>query len=401
MKVAQVSKANGDFEYVDRPIPDIKKNEVLVKVLACGVCHSDSFTKSGGFPGIKFPRVPGHEVIGTVVKVGEEAKRWSIGDRVGRGWCGGYCFSCQPCLRGDFVTCQSHAVTGITTDGGYAEYMVSPWEALVLVPSELEPKEAAPLLCAGVTVFNSMRNTAKPGSLVAIQGIGGLGHLAVQFGRKMGYKVVAISQGQDKKQLAMELGAHVYLDSNSVNASAELTKMGGASLIVCTAFSSKAMSSLMDGVGVGGTLLTLGASGEPLSINTLQLISARRAIQGWPSGAPIDAEDTLNFAAFSGTKSMIEVYPLSQASAAYDRMMSNQARFRVVLVPDGEIKDDKNEEKKDDKKEEEKPKKKEEEKPKKKDEEPKKQKEKEKEKEKPKSPKSPKGKDDKKKKEKK
>jgi len=335
MKVVQVSKAKGDFEYVDRPIPDIKKNEVLVKVLACGLCHSDSLTKEGTFPGIKFPRIPGHEVVGTVTKVGDEAKRWKVGDRVGRGWCGGYCFSCPPCLRGDFVTCQSLQVTGITTDGGYAEYMVSPWEALVSVPSDLSATEAAPLMCAGLTVFNSMRHFGKPGALVAVQGIGGLGHLAVQFGRKMGYKIVAISQGQDKKQLSMELGAHVYLDSTSCDVSSELQKMGGASLIVCTAFSSQAVSSLMNGVGVGGTLLTLGASNDPLSVNTIQLIVSRRSIQGWPSGAPIDAEDTLAFASLSGTKSMVEVFGLDDVAAAYERMMSNKARFRVVLVPKG------------------------------------------------------------------
>jgi len=306
-----------------------------VKVLACGLCHSDSMTKEGTFPGIKYPRVPGHEVVGTVAKVGEDAKRWSVGDRVGRGWCGGYCFHCQPCLRGDFVTCTSHQITGITTDGGYAEYMVCPWESLVSVPHDISATEAAPLLCAGVTVFASMKHFAKPGALVAVQGIGGLGHLAVQFGRKMGFKIVAISQGTDKKQLATELGAHVYLDSSSCDVSSELLKMGGAALIVCTAYSSQAISSLMNGVGVGGTLLTLGASMEPLTINTIQLITNRRSVQGWPSGAPIDSEDTLSFASLSGTKSMVEVYGLDDVPAAYERMMSNKARFRVVVVPKG------------------------------------------------------------------
>jgi len=317
--------------------------------LACGVCHSDSFTKTGSYPGVKFPRIPGHEVIGTVVKIGSEAKRWSIGNVVGRGWCAGYCFTCHSCRRGDFITCQNQQVTGISCDGGYAEYMSSPWESLVSLPDIMDPRSAAPLLCAGVTVFNSMRNLARPGQIVAVQGIGGLGHLAVQFGNKMGFRIVAISQGQHKKQLAMDLGAHVYLDSNSVDPAVELMKMGGASLIVCTSFSSKAISALLEGVSVGGTLLTLGLSPESLSVNTLQLISSRRKIQGWPCGAPIDSEDTLNFASLTGTKAMIETYPLSQAATAYERMMTNQARFRVVVVPDGEM--EKREEKKEEKKE--------------------------------------------------
>jgi len=269
-----------------------------------------------------------------VVQVQPEAKRWKVGDYVGRGWHGNHCFACKACLHGQFVNCEMHCVSGISVDGGYAEYMVAPWQSLALVPKELSPEEAGPLMCAGITVFNSMRNQhVLPGSLVVIHGIGGLGHLAVQYANAMGYKVVAVSTDDSKKALAQKLGAHIYLDSSKQNASAELQKLGGARLIVTTVFNAKSQSDMVGGLGVDGTLLCLGADGAPFTFGPLHLIGKRNRIQGWPSGSPIDSEEAMEFAAFKGVKTHVEVYSLEQVNEAYERMISNKARFRVVIKP--------------------------------------------------------------------
>jgi len=334
IKVAAVVSL-GKLQLEERKVPDIKANEVLVKVEACGVCHSDSITMTGFWPvPIAFPRVPGHEIVGRVVKVGEGVKRFKIGDRVGRGWHGGHCFQCDSCVDGDFMMCQSHSVTGVVTDGGYADYTVCPWESLARVPESMKAEEAAPLLCAGVTCFNSLRNTdARPGDLVVVQGIGGLGHMGVQFASKMGFVVVAVSTGADKKELALKLGAHYYFDSSKDQVVEEVNKLGGAKIVLTTVTDSKAMSSLMNAVRADGTLLVVGADAKPVEVTPLQLISKRSSVKGWPSGRPIDSEQTLRFAAANGIYSMSEVFPLEKAPEAYERMMSNKARFRVVLVP--------------------------------------------------------------------
>jgi 2-desacetyl-2-hydroxyethyl bacteriochlorophyllide A dehydrogenase len=288
----------------------------------------------GHWPGIKFPRIPGHEIVGRVVKVGANVKRFKVGERVGRGWHGSHCFQCDACVSGDVMMCETHDITGMTCDGGYAEYTVCPWESLARVPESLKAEEAAPLLCAGVTVYNALRHSnAKAGDLVAVQGIGGLGHLGIQFARKMGYRVAAVSSGADKKELALKLGAHDYIDASKENAAAALKKLGGAKVVLTTAFDSKAMSSLTDGLCAGGTLLVVGADVKPLEVTPLQLIVNRANVQGWPSGRPVDSEETLKFAAVHGVYAMAEVYPLEKAQEAYERMMSNKQRFRVVLVP--------------------------------------------------------------------
>jgi len=331
-KTVQVT-APKKLELVERKLPELKKGEVLVRVEACGVCHSDSLPIFGHWPNLKFPIVPGHEVVGTVVAVDADAKRWKIGSRVGRGWHGNHCFECHGCLSGDFYACSKSGTTGISFDGGYGEYMVAPWEALAAVPANLSSADAAPLLCAGLTVFNSMRNMkVMPGSLVAIQGIGGLGHYAVQFARKMGFRVAAISTSDDKRQLATELGAHDYIDTSKVKAAEALQKLGGAKMIVATAFDSKAVAGLVDGLGQDGILLVLGAAHDAMAISSIGLISQRRVVQGWPSGVPQDAEDTMAFAALQGIKSYVETFPLEKAQEAFDRMMSNKARFRVVIT---------------------------------------------------------------------
>jgi len=332
--VASVSKAGGKLEIEDRKVPDIKANEVLVKVEACGVCHSDSMAVFGHWHGITYPLVPGHEMVGRVVKVGEGVKRFKVGDRVGRGWHGSHCFQCDNCVSGDVQMCSTEGITGFTTDGGFAEYTACTWESLARVPESIKAEEAAPLLCAGVTVYNSLRHSsAKPGDVVAVQGIGGLGHLGVQFARKMGYIVVAISTGSDKKELATKLGAHYYIDSSKQNPVEELKKLGGAKVVLTTALDSKAMSSLVGGLTNSGTLLIVGADVKPLDISPVQLIPNRINVQGWPAGRPIDSEETLRFAAANGIYSMSEVFPLEKAQDAFERMMSNKQRFRVVIVP--------------------------------------------------------------------
>jgi D-arabinose 1-dehydrogenase-like Zn-dependent alcohol dehydrogenase len=333
MRAVQVKEANGPFELVERDIPNPDAGQVLIKVQACGVCHSDSVTKLGLFPGIKYPRVPGHEVVGLIEKIGARVPNWKAGQRVGVGWYGGHCGHCPSCRRGDFVTCANAQIPGISYDGGYADYMVAPFEALAAVPDELKAADAAPLLCAGITTFNSLRNSgARPGDTVAVLGVGGLGHLGVQFAAKMGCRTVAVARGADKEPLAKKLGAHVYIDSTKQDVAAELTKMGGARTILSTVTDAKTMSSVIGGLAVGGKLILLGVSAEPVEVSTVQMVLARRSVQGWPSGTSIDSEDTLNFSVLSNIRPMIETMPLERAVEAYDRMMSGAARFRMVLT---------------------------------------------------------------------
>ena len=333
MKAAQISKPGGDFEIVEREIPKPGAGHVLIKVLACGVCHSDVLTKEGLWPGIQFPRVPGHEVAGLIEELGEGVSGWTKGQRAGVGWHGGHDGTCLQCRRGDFRNCQNMKIAGISYDGGYQQYMVAPVEALTAIPESLSDIEAAPLLCAGITTYNALRHSgAMPGDLVAVQGIGGLGHLGVQFASKFGYKVAAIGRGPENAALAKKLGANVYIDSQTTNAAEALLKMGGAQVILATAPSSKAMSELFNGLGPNGKLMVIGAAFEPIEVSPVQLINGSRAIQGWASGTPADAEDTLRFSELTGVRAMIETYPLEKAAEAYARMMSGNAQFRVVLT---------------------------------------------------------------------
>ncbi|MGN6730773.1 MAG: alcohol dehydrogenase [Candidatus Binatia bacterium] len=333
MRVVQVTRANGTFEIVEREIPQPAAGLVRVKVEACGICHSDAMTKEGLFPGIQYPRVPGHEIAGVIDAVGAGVAGWAKGQRVGVGWHGGHCGYCDSCRRGDFVTCQvAFQIPGISYDGGYAEYMIAPAGALALIPNGLASIDAAPLMCAGVTTFNPLRHSgARPGDLVAILGIGGLGHLGIQFATKMGFKTVAIARGKDKEPLAKKLGATSYIDTNNQDAAAELVKLGGAKVILATATSGKAMSAVLGGLGVNGKLIILGAAAEPLQVPGIPLLMGRRSILGWPSGSSVDSQDTLAFSAQSGVRSMNEVFPLERAAEAYDHMMSGKARFRAVL----------------------------------------------------------------------
>ena len=333
MRAVQVKAANGPFELVERDIPTPGARQVRVKVQACGICHSDMFTKLGAFPGIQYPRVPGHEIVGVIDAVGADVPDWNPGARVGIGWHGGHCGHCASCRRGDFITCSRGQIPGITYDGGYAEYLVAPFEALASVPKELSAAEAAPLLCAGITTFNALRHSgASAGDTVAILGIGGLGHLAVQFAQKMGYHTVAIARGADKKALALKLGARHYIDSTTQDVAAELTKLGGARVIVATVTDSKSMSAVVGGLGIDGKLLIVGASMQPIEVPPLTLIAGRRSISGWPSGTATDSEDTLDFSVLSDIRPLIETFPLERAPEAYERMMSGKARFRVVLT---------------------------------------------------------------------
>src|SRR5277367_6445317 len=333
MKVAQVSKPGGDFEIVERGIPQPGAGHVRIKVQACGVCHSDVLTKEGLWPGIQFPRIPGHEVAGVIDQVGEGVSAWTKGQRVGVGWHGGQDNTCRECRRGDFRNCQNLKIPGISYDGGYQEYMVAPVEALASMPDSLKDAEAAPLLCAGITTYNALRHSgALPGDLVAVQGIGGLGHLGVQFANKFGYKVAAVGRGSENASLAKKLGATVYIDSGATNPAEELQKLGGAQVILATAPSSKAMSALIDGLAPNGKLMVVGAAFDPIEVTPLQLITGSRTIQGWASGTPADSEDTLRFAELSGVRPMIETYPLEKAAEAFARMMSGNAQFRVVLT---------------------------------------------------------------------
>lgn len=335
MKAIQIEEPGGNFELAEKEIPEPNDHEVLIKVEACGVCHSDQFVKEGTFPGLEFPRVPGHEVVGRVKEQGNKVSRWNKGQRVGVGWHGGHCFRCEACRRGDFINCANGQVTGIHFDGGYAEYLVAPTQAVVDVPKTLSSAEAAPLLCAGITTFNALRNSkARPGDRVAVQGIGGLGHLAVQYAHKMGCEVVAISRGTTKKKQAKSLGAHHYIDSKAQNAAETLQQLGGAKVILATAPNSKAMSGIIDGLTANGTMLIVGVAQEPVEVTPMQLINDRKSIQGWPSGDAKDAEDTLNFSALQDIVPKIETYPLEKAAKAYERMIHNEAKFRAVLAMD-------------------------------------------------------------------
>jgi D-arabinose 1-dehydrogenase-like Zn-dependent alcohol dehydrogenase len=333
MKAAQVPKPGADFEIVEREIPHPGAGEVRIKVQACGVCHSDVFTKEGQWPGIQYPRVPGHEVVGLIDELGAGVSEWKQGQRVGVGWHGGHDGTCRACQRGDFRNCQNLKVPGISYDGGYEQFMVAPVEALVAMPESLGAAEAAPLLCAGITTYNALRHSgAMPGDLVAVQGIGGLGHLGIQFANKFGYKVAAIGRGSENAALAKKLGASVYIDSKSTNAAEALQKLGGAQVILATAPSSKAMSELFDGLGPNGKLMVIGVASDPLEVTPVQLVTGSRTIQGWASGTTADEEDTLRFAELTGVRPMIETYPLEKAAEGYARMMSGKAQFRVVLT---------------------------------------------------------------------
>jgi D-arabinose 1-dehydrogenase-like Zn-dependent alcohol dehydrogenase len=333
MKVAQISKAGGDFEIVERQIPAPVAGQVRIKVQACGVCHSDVLTKEGYWPGIQYPRIPGHEVAGIIDEVGGGVSAWKKGQRVGVGWHGGQDGTCRECRRGDFRNCQNLKIPGISYDGGYQQYMVAPVEALVAIPDSLNDVEAAPLLCAGITTYNALRHSgALPGDLVAVQGIGGLGHLGIQFANKFGYKVAAIGRGSENAGLAKKLGADVYIDSQSTKAAEQLQTLGGARVILATAPSSKAMSELIDGLGPNGKLVVIGATFDPIEATPVQLITGSRTIQGWAAGTAADSEDTLRFAELRGVRAMTETYPLEKAGEAYTRMLSGKAQFRVVLT---------------------------------------------------------------------
>jgi propanol-preferring alcohol dehydrogenase len=332
MRVAQIPKAGAPFEIVERPIPEPGAHQVQIKVDACGICHSDQIFKEGQWPGLKWPVVPGHEVAGRVTKVGAGVKIFKVGQRVGVGWNGGYCSECQPCRAGDFPYCTTGATTAAAFDGGYAEYMVAPETAVAAMPEDLDPLEAAPLMCAGITTFNALRNSgAKPGELVAIQGIGGLGHLAVQFASKAGYNTVAISRGADKEALARELGADRYIDDTNGDAAKQLAAMGGAQVILATAPNAKAISALAPGLKYKGKLLIVAAPHDNIEVSPLLLLMGSRSVAGWYSGYAKDSEETLAFSALTGIRPRIEVFPLEKVNEAYARMLSNKARSRVVL----------------------------------------------------------------------
>jgi D-arabinose 1-dehydrogenase-like Zn-dependent alcohol dehydrogenase len=332
MRVVQVARPNAPFQIVERPIPEPGAGMVRIKVLACGICHSDSVTKDGLFPGIQYPRVPGHEVAGVIDAVGPGVPGWVPGERVGVGWNGGYCGYCDHCRRGEFFACVRGQTTGVTYDGGYGEYMIAPASAVARMPAEMPPAEAAPLMCAGVTTFNALRNSgARPGDVVAVLGLGGLGHLGVQYAAKMGFNTVGIARGKDKEPLARKLGASVYLDSKSQDPSAELQKLGGAKVILATVTSGEAMSAVQGGVAVNGTFLIVGAA-ESMQVSPLSLLMGCRSVKGWYSGTSIDSEDTLTFSARTGVRPMNEIFPMERVNEAYDRMMSGKARFRVVLT---------------------------------------------------------------------
>jgi len=335
MKAAQISKAGGDWELVERDVPEPGPGQVRVKVEACGICHSDALVKEGLWPGLQYPRVPGHEIAGRVDAVGANVTSWAIGQRVGVGWHGGHCFVCEQCRRGDFAMCVNRKVTGIDFDGGYASHVIVPAAALAAIPDDLPAEEAGPFMCAGVTVFNALRNSgARAGDVVAVHGIGGLGHLGVQYARRMGFNTVAINRGSDKEDLALQLGAHSYIDATAKDVVAELQKLGGASVILATAPNAQAISGLVDGLAPSGKLLVPAAPSEPLSINVFSLIMKRSSVAGWYSGTAKDSQDTLEFSALSGVHPMIEKYPLDKVAEAYEQMHSGRVRFRVVLTLD-------------------------------------------------------------------
>lgn len=334
MRSVQVSKANGPLELVERDIQEPSATQVRIKVQACGICHSDSFTKEGLLPGIKYPRVPGHEIAGIIDQVGNDVTEWKPKQRVAVGWHGGHCGHCDSCRRGDFVTCKYAQVPGISYDGGYADYVNVPVEAVASIPEQLSAMEAAPLMCAGITTYNALRNSgARAEDVVAILGIGGLGHLGIQFAAKMGFNTVAIGRSKDKEEeLAKKLGAKQYIDNRSQNAVEELNKLGGAKVILGTVPSGKAMTEILGGLAVNGKLVAIGASDEPINVPPTLFILGRRSLVGWPSGTSIDSQDTLSFSVHSGVRPMNEVFPLERAAEAYNHMMSGKARFRCVLT---------------------------------------------------------------------
>lgn len=334
MRVIQVPKPKADFEIVERPIPEPGPGAVRVKVLACGICHSDVLTKDGLMPGIRYPRVPGHEVMGLVDAVGAGVVQFKVGQRVGVGWNGGYCGRCGNCRHGDFFACQtSTEITGITYDGGYGEYMVAPASAVASAPEDIAPVDGAPLMCAGLTTFNALRNSgARAGDVVAVLGLGGLGHLGVQYAAKMGFRTVAIARGKDKEEFARQMGAWRYVDSQATDPAAELAKLGGAKVVVATVTVGDAMTATIGGLAARGKLLVLGAP-PSLEVSAFALISGMRSVEGWYSGTSIDSEETLAFSQQSGVRSMNEVYPMDKVNEAYERMHSGKARFRVVMTP--------------------------------------------------------------------
>jgi D-arabinose 1-dehydrogenase-like Zn-dependent alcohol dehydrogenase len=329
MRAVQVGRPGGDFELVRREIPQPKEGEVLIKVEACGVCHGDAIVKDGTFPGITYPRIPGHEVIGTIAKLGPATGDFRIGERVGVGWHGGHCGKCAACRRGEFWACESSMTTAISTDGGYAEYMVARSEVPLPIPAELDPVAGAPLLCAGRTTFGALRNSAaKPGDLVAVQGLGGLGHLGLQFAVKMGFRTVALSRGRDKEELALKLGAHLYIDTDSTDAVKELRRLGGAKVILCTAPNAKAVSELVGALGRNGQAVIVGASRDMLQVAPGMLIGGGRSIVGSGAG---EVGDAIDFSILAGIVPMVEVFPLEQAALAYEKMMTAKVHFRSVL----------------------------------------------------------------------
>jgi D-arabinose 1-dehydrogenase-like Zn-dependent alcohol dehydrogenase len=335
MQAAQISKPGGDWELVERAIPEPRAGQVRVKVEACGICHSDVFVKEGLWPGLAYPRVPGHEIAGHIDAVGDNVTAWRPGQRVGVGWHGGHCFVCEPCRRGDFAMCVHRQVTGIDFDGGYAEYMIARAETLAAIPEALPAEEVGPFMCAGVTVYNALRHAgARAGEVVAVHGIGGLGHLGVQYARQMGFETVAITRGNDKESLARQLGAHHYIDAIAQDAVTELQKLGGARVILATAPNAQAISALIDGLSPSGTLLVPAAPAEPLTISMMSLISGRRSVVGWYAGTARDAQETLEFSLLSAVHPMIEPYPLGRVAEAYEQMHSGRVRFRVVLTVD-------------------------------------------------------------------
>ena len=333
MRAVQVSKPGGAFELVERELPEPAPNQIRVQVEACGICHSDALVKMGAYPGLKLPRVPGHEIAGRVDKVGANVTQWKRGDRAGVGWHGGHCFVCNACRKGLFLNCERAQVTGISFDGGYAEYVVVPHEAAARIPEKLDAKDAAPLLCAGITTYNALRNSgARPGDTVAVQGIGGLGHLAIQFAAQMGFRTVAVSRGADKRELAQQLGAHEYVDTAGGAAAAGLQELGGADLVLATAPNSEAIAGTVEGLKPRGKLLIVAAPFEPLKLSALTLLSGK-SIAGWPSGSSIDSEETMAFSVLTGVRPRTEVFKLEQAEQAFGKMMENRVRFRAVLTP--------------------------------------------------------------------
>ena len=333
MRAVQVAQGGGALELVEREMPEPTQGEVRVRVEACGVCHSDSLTVEGQWPGLSFPRIPGHEIAGIIDAVGTGVVGWSAGQRVGVGWFGGHCGRCEPCRRGWLIDCRNLRIPGISYDGGYADAMVAPADALAAIPDQLSAVDAAPLLCAGVTTFNALRHSgAMPGDVVAVLGIGGLGHLGVQFANKLGFRTVAIARGSDKEALSRKLGAHHFIDSATEDVAARLNRLGGARAVLATVTSAKAMTPVIEGLAVRGRLIVVGVDAEPIEVSPLQLIGASRSVVGHAAGAPIDSQDTLGFSALSGVRPMIETMPLSRASEAYARMMRAEARFRMVLT---------------------------------------------------------------------